>query len=742
MEQKNLNLSNEAQEVMPSYFKSLTTSESIPLPDWNFLLDSVRKSQQLKAYTELYRKRLAISKRYADELKATAPAITASILVDGYGRKFENIVKPTYKFLIDIDKVPSGKMEQIGKLIKGDDHTLFANKTVGGRGYHIICRYEPLDDEDITVLELFEVMIGKAMRYYAELLGIMPDKACIDITRCAGLAYDPDAYLNTAAIPFTLCTLDLKALYTKKAKAEHKGKKRNAPKAAPKNAPAKGAPTMDEAANHIKDLLAAWGYVFEPGHHNDYVVNFAKVCVLYDIDPKEALLYGDREFGKSYPETSSVIKSCYKHTERLGLWHFYREGEGYSQRPSVKVIKQWLSTRYEFHHNVVTGFYEVRSLFVLKGKYPRWTQLDDSIENSIWSEMDEAGLHTSTKMLSDIINSDFSEPFDPLDDYLRNLTPWHSGDPDYIDELASRIEVENLPDSHHTPALFRYFFKKWMVAMVIGWCVLKVVNQITLILVGKGGIFKTTFFAWLLPPQLRPYFMNDSTGSYTDKDFMEAFSSKALLCLDEFESVFGKNLSAFKSNITKLTFSIRRPYDKYRSELPHRASVCGTTNTVQFITDEENRRYCPWIVRSIVSPMEEPIDYDHVFAQALALGQQVMRHKKDEPLDWTYWLTPEDIQTMRLHNRLFMVANYAEEQILRFYKIPTEDTDKRFIKFRYNAEILEKIGCNPALRQKLSNQDIGAIMARLGFKKVHRRKGNGWAVIEKDGAEINTDSML
>ena len=66
---------------------------------------------------------------------------------------------------------------------------------------------------------------------------------------------------------------------------------------------------------------------------------------------------------------------------------------------------------------------------------------------------------------------------------------------------------------------------------------------------------------------------------------MEAFSSKALLCLDEFEMVFGKNLSAFKSNMTKVTFSIRRPYDKYRSEMPHRGSLCGTTNNQQFITD-------------------------------------------------------------------------------------------------------------------------------------------------------------
>ena len=110
-------------------------------------------------------------------------------------------------------------------------------------------------------------------------------------------------------------------------------------------------------------------------------------------------------------------------------------------------------------------------------------------------------------------------------------------DPDYIDQLADRIEVENLPDNEHTQSLFRYFFKKWLVAMVVAWVTLKVVNQMILIFVGKGGIFKTTFFHMLLPPQLRQYFLNDSTGAYTDKDFMEAFSSKALLCLDEFEMV-------------------------------------------------------------------------------------------------------------------------------------------------------------------------------------------------------------
>ena len=97
---------------------------------------------------------------------------------------------------------------------------------------------------------------------------------------------------------------------------------------------------------------------------------------------------------------------------------------------------------------MLTGFYEVESRFVLDGKYPDWVRIDDNIENSIWSEMDESGLHLSEKTLHNIINSDFSEPFDPLDDYLRSLPKWKKGEePDYIDQLADRIEVENLPDN-------------------------------------------------------------------------------------------------------------------------------------------------------------------------------------------------------------------------------------------------------------------------------------------------------
>ena len=33
-------------------------------------------------------------------------------------------------------------------------------------------------------------------------------------------------------------------------------------------------------------------------------------------------------------------------------------------------------------------------------------------------------------------------------------------------------------------------------------------------------------------------------------------------------------------------------------------------------------------------------------------------------------------------------------------------------------------------------------MSQLGFKKIHKEKGNGWAVIEKEPLELNNDAAV
>ena len=740
---ENYSISEEVEEVMPSFFWTIASSEGHQLINKDELVRIIKFDEMTKNHTELYRKQVPISKALADNTKLMMPGITASALMDGQGKQVANILKPTYWLAVDIDKIPDEKMQEVIAKADKDPYVMARYVTASGHGLRILARYKPFDDPEVTAVELFGVVVRKAMDYFSILLGVPADEKCCDITRMCGLAHDPTAYFCWNSKPFELESKDIKRLYFKKSMAE-KYERRSSRRRKPSQkmvSLAKHIPTIDEAAASIEKLLETWGKAFEPSRHNDYVYNFGLTCLKYDIDQKEATDYADQHFSAQYPKTVSVMNQAYKHQEQRGTWQFMRKGESYGKKPSMKMLKQWLSMRYEFHRNEVTGYYEVCSRDVLKGKFHHWTRMDDNIENSLWIEMEEDGLQTQLPRLHSLINSDFSEKYNPLLDYLTALPAW-DGKTDYIQMLADRIHIANTDGAHHTQEDFRYFFKKWFVAMVVTWVTDTVVGQTILIFVGKGGLFKTTFFDKLLPKILHDYFINESTASYTDKDFMEAMASKALMCLDEFETAFGKNLSAFKSCVTKLFFSIRRPYDKYRTELPHRAAMCGTSNSVQIISEEENRRYSPWLIESIDSPIDHPIDYQHVYAQAVALGKEVMERQRKHEDGWVFWLTTEDIEVMREHNKMFMISNYMEDQILRYYRVPGKDVEARYIKFRYSSEILERIGGCPALSRYIYQQNLASTLLRLGFERKRRSKGMGWFVIEKEVGEMNTDAIV
>lgn len=740
---ENYSISKEVEEVMPSFFWTIASSEGHQLINKDELVRIIKFDEMTKNHTELYRKQVPISKALADNTKLMMPGITASALMDGQGKQVANILKPTYWLAVDIDKIPEEKMQEVITKADKDPYVMARYVTASGHGLRILARYKPFDDPEVTAVELFDVVVRKAMDYFSILLGVPADEKCCDITRMCGLAHDPTAYFCWNSKPFELESKDIKRLYFKKSMAE-KYERRSSRRRKPSQkmvSLAKHIPTIDEAAASIEKLLETWGKAFEPSRHNDYVYNFGLTCLKYDIDQKEATDYADQHFSAQYPKTVSVMNQAYKHQEQRGTWQFMRKGESYGKKPSMKMLKQWLSMRYEFHRNEVTGYYEVCSRDVLKGKFHHWTRMDDNIENSLWIEMEEDGLQTQQPRLHSLINSDFSEKYNPLLDYLTALPAW-DGKTDYIQMLADRIHIANTDGAHHTQEDFRYFFKKWFVAMVVTWVTDTVVGQTILIFVGKGGLFKTTFFDKLLPKILHDYFINESTASYTDKDFMEAMASKALMCLDEFETAFGKNLSAFKSCVTKLFFSIRRPYDKYRTELPHRAAMCGTSNSVQIISEEENRRYSPWLIESIDSPIDHPIDYQHVYAQAVALGKEVMERQRKHEDGWVFWLTTEDIEVMREHNKMFMISNYMEDQILRYYRVPGKDVEARYIKFRYSSEILERIGGCPALSRYIYQQNLASTLLRLGFERKRRSKGMGWFVIEKEMGEMNTDAIV
>ena len=72
--EKDPNNSMNGTATMPSYFPCIKSSESHPLADWLYLKSVITSSPELRMMTETYRKRLAISKQFADPYKPEMPA--------------------------------------------------------------------------------------------------------------------------------------------------------------------------------------------------------------------------------------------------------------------------------------------------------------------------------------------------------------------------------------------------------------------------------------------------------------------------------------------------------------------------------------------------------------------------------------------------------------------------------------------------------------------------------------------
>ncbi len=259
----------------------------------------------------------------------------------------------------------------------------------------------------------------------------------------------------------------------------------------------------------------------------------------------------------------------------------------------------------------------MRGLDIDNTSYFRWTIVDDPIENSIFSWMDFYGTEIPFNLLDIALNSDFVRRYNPLTEFLeRSLPEWKEGDPDYIGELSRRVVVKNYPTHFHTQQEFTEMFRKWIEAWwragyPRGWSTRWCSSSWA-----RADSDKTSSLPVPAASQLRQYYANDSTADYNNKDFLELCASKALICLDEFETPMGKNLSAFKSIVTKPTITLRRPYARYSSQLLHNASLCGTSNNIHIISEQETRRYLVWEVERIQSPRETPIDYRHLYAQA------------------------------------------------------------------------------------------------------------------------------
>jgi predicted P-loop ATPase len=275
--------------------------------------------------------------------------------------------------------------------------------------------------------------------------------------------------------------------------------------------------------------------------------------------------------------------------------------------------------------------------------------------------------------------------------------------------------------------LWRACFPKWFVAMVAGWVDNNTVNHQVIVLIGRQGIFKSTWINRLLPPELQGYTTDHIDIDRLDKDEELRAAEYGLINIDELDKLNDRQLNKLKSMITTQHVDVRAPFGRHKEKRVRVASYAASGNKEEFLTDQTgNRRWLPFHVEAIDSPFSHALPYDGMFAQACYLLQN----------DFNYWFELDDIRSLETHVESFMVPT-SEEELIPIYFSPArmEDAGSKFLTL---AEISAKISSLGNLKKNPDPRRLGAIMTKFGFVK--SRSGHnstrGYYVREHTQSEI------
>ena len=387
---------------------------------------------------------------------------------------------------------------------------------------------------------------------------------------------------------------------------------------------------------------------------------------------------------------------------------------------TVEEIKQMVSNRVMLRYNEVRRRTEVhwlsegpviqeneQGLLTIFGEEGAvsdgYRNLGDRDINTLWGELCEEK-PVVKQHLQNIIESDFVPSYHPFRHYLEHLPDWKQEDGDNILLLAMSVNVRGDSDEQ---LLFYQYLKKWLVAMVASWINPTVVNNVMLVLIGEQGSYKTTWFSHLLPPQLREYFYTKTNSGMVSKDDLLVLSQYGLVCWEELDSMLPKELNKLKAAMTMPSINERGAYERYHENRPHVASFCGTGNNVQFLSDTTGtRRWLPFEVKSIESPLTTPFDYDGIYAQAYALYKNGFR----------YWFDRAEIEQLQQHNKAFETSQSANELVDEHFRKPVGIEGGDFLPA---SVILQLVG--GVNMRELSAATLGRALTAMGFesKLVH-----------------------
>ena len=358
-----------------------------------------------------------------------------------------------------------------------------------------------------------------------------------------------------------------------------------------------------------------------------------------------------------------------------------------------------------------------------------WRDITTSDINDIVCDCsNESGLQITAREVLAVLQSHRIPYVHPLREYVQNCKTWSPDQPDWIGWLSQQVKVEGNEEAQQ---LWRVCFTKWFVAMVASWLKDEAVNQQVLVLIGKQGIFKTTWLEFLLPPELRAYGCKMANSTQLNKDERLRIAEYGLIALDEIDAMGAKELNVMKSVITASDISERAAYGYTKERRIRLASFCASGNKKEFLTDlTGNRRWLPFQVDTIQNPFVTRLPYEQIYAQARYLVE----------IGFQYWFDMDDIETLEQHNDDFRAQENEEQLLAVYFDIPADG----YGTFMTTAEISDKLVTKGSIKKPMSLSRLGMVLQQQGFqsKRIGKAGTRGWIVRERDMEEINANRNI
>lgn len=593
----------------------------------------------------------------------------------------------------------SGLMEadEVKERVKELPQTYLAFTGSSGKSVKIWVRFTYPNDllpADREQAELFHAHAYRlAVKFYQPQLPFDIELKEPSLEQYCRLTFDPDLYFNPEAMPIYMkqpMTMPGETTYREQVQTEASPLQRLAPGYDKHHAlsvlfEAAFARALDEQGSYspgddIHSLLVCLaGHCFRAGIPEEDTVRWARAH--YRL-PKDDLLI--RETVKN------VYRTCEGFADKSSLL---------PEQLFVMQMDEFMKRRYEFRFNQLTSQVECRQ----RNSFDFYFRpVDRRLMASITMNAQYEGLKLWDKDVVRYLNSDRVPLYQPVEEFLYELPHWDGKD--HIGDLAKRVPCDN--------PYWAQLFRRWFLSMVAHWRGMgkNHANSTSPILVGPQAYRKSTFCRLILPPCLQAYY-TDSIDFSRKRDAELYLNRFLLINMDEFDQIGITQQPFLKHILQKPVVNTRRPNASAVEELRRYASFIGTSNHKDLLVDTSgSRRYLGVEVTGVIDVVR-PVDYEQLYAQAMA----ALYHNE------RYWFDEKEEAIIMEANQEFEQSPAIEQLFLVYYRVAEDDEEGEWM---LAADILQRI--QKASKMKFSPGQVnyfGRILQRLGVQSYRKTRG-------------------